>query len=45
VKIVAISGNISASAMLSVARRLGAVVVLEKPFDIDALLAAVSKAL
>ena len=45
VKIVAISGNISAGAMLSVAKRLGAVVVLEKPFDIDALLAAVNKAL
>lgn len=44
-RIVAISGNISAAAMLSVAKRLGAVVVLEKPFDIEALLAAVDKAL
>ncbi len=44
-KIVAISGNISASAMLSVAKRLGAIVVLEKPFALDALLAAVDKAL
>ena len=44
-RIVAISGNISASAMLSVAKRLGAVVVLEKPFDVEALLAAVDKAL
>jgi len=44
-KIVAISGNISASSMLSVAKKLGAIVVLEKPFAIDALLAAVDKAL
>lgn len=44
-KIVAISGNISAGAMLSVAKRLGALTVLEKPFAIDALLAAVNKAL
>lgn len=45
VKIVAISGNVSAGSMLSVAKRLGAVVVLEKPFALDALLAAVDRAL
>jgi len=44
-KIVAISGNISAGAVLSVARQLGAVVVLEKPFAMDDLLGAVRKAL
>ena len=43
-KIVAISGNISASSMLSVAR-VAVEMRLEKPFAIDALLAAVDKAL
>ncbi len=45
VKIVAISGNVSAPAMLSVAKRLGAVVVLEKPFALEALLDAVKQSI
>lgn len=37
-KIVAMSGNIAAGAMLSVARRLGSAAVLEKPFTLEQLL-------
>ena len=44
-KIIAISGDIAAEAMLSVARRLGTVATLEKPFTTEQLLAAVEKAL
>jgi CheY-like chemotaxis protein len=45
VKIVAMSGNVAGDTMLSVARRLGAVEVLEKPFTLEQLLTAVAKAL
>jgi two-component system response regulator (stage 0 sporulation protein F) len=44
-KVIAISGHTSAEAMLSVARRLGSVATLEKPFTAEHLLAAVQKAL
>jgi two-component system response regulator (stage 0 sporulation protein F) len=44
-KVIAISGNICADAMLSVARRLGSVATLEKPFTAEHLLAAIQKAL
>ena len=44
-KLIAISGNIAADAMLSVARRLGALMVLEKPFTPEQLLAAIEKVL
>jgi DNA-binding NtrC family response regulator len=44
--VIAISGgNVVSEAMLSVARELGAQEVLEKPFGMDALLAAVGKVL
>jgi DNA-binding NtrC family response regulator len=43
--IIAMSGNIATKAMLSVAQRLGAVGILEKPFPMDQLHAAVAKAL
>jgi len=45
IKVIAMSGNVGGEAMLSVARRLGAVEVLEKPFTLQQLLAAVGKAL
>jgi two-component system, chemotaxis family, chemotaxis protein CheY len=44
-KVIAISGNEAAGAMLTVARALGAVAALQKPFSSDELLAAVEKAL
>jgi CheY-like chemotaxis protein len=43
VRIIAMSGNIVADAMLSVARRLGSVAVLEKPFTQEQLLMTVEK--
>jgi|ERR1041385_75802 CheY-like chemotaxis protein len=43
--IIAISGNALGSDMLEVAKQLGAVAVLEKPFATEELLAAVNKAL
>ena len=45
VAIIAMSGKIAAGTMLSIAQRLGAVMVLQKPFLPDQLLAAVEKAL
>lgn len=45
VKIIAVSGNMVAEAMLSVARRLGSVAVLEKPFTTEQLLAAIERTL
>ena len=45
VKVIAMSGNNVADAMLSVARRLGTVAELGKPFTIEQLAAAVEKAL
>jgi len=44
-KVIAMSGNTSAEAMLSVARRLGSVATLQKPFTAQNLLAAVQNAL
>jgi CheY-like chemotaxis protein len=43
VKIIAMSGNTAASAMLTVAQRLGSVAVLEKPFTMQQLLEAVER--
>jgi DNA-binding NtrC family response regulator len=45
VSIIAMSGRTGASTMLAIARRLGAIGVLEKPFDPDQLLRAVDVAL
>jgi FixJ family two-component response regulator len=45
VHIIAMCGKVTAMPMLSAARRLGAVSVLQKPFVGDELLAAVAKAL
>jgi DNA-binding NtrC family response regulator len=45
VTIIAMSGRSSASTMLSIARRLGAVAVLEKPFQSEQLLSEVERAL
>jgi CheY-like chemotaxis protein len=45
VKVIAMSGNIAAEPMLSVARRLATVAVLEKPFSLPQLLATVDKAM
>ena len=45
VSIIAMSGRALAVTMLSIAQDLGAVVVLQKPFGRDELLAAVAKAL
>ncbi len=44
-KVIAMSGNIVADAMLSVARRLGTAAVLEKPFSFEQLKRAVEQAL
>jgi len=44
-KVIAISGHATADAMLSIARQLGSVATLEKPFTAEHLLAAVQKAL
>jgi DNA-binding NtrC family response regulator len=43
--IIAMSGKTSANTMLTIAKRLGAVAVLEKPFPPDRLLSAVKEAL
>ena len=45
VAIIAMSGKAGAGIMLSIARRLGAIEILEKPFHTEELLAAVEKAL
>jgi CheY-like chemotaxis protein len=45
IPVIAISGKSSSSGMLSVAQNLGAVAMLEKPFSMQDLLAAVHKAL
>jgi DNA-binding NtrC family response regulator len=45
VAIVAMSGKTTANAMLAVAQRLGAIGILEKPFQQDQLFQAVEKAL
>jgi CheY-like chemotaxis protein len=45
VKVIAVSGNTIGDKMLSVARRLGTVAVLEKPFTQEQLLAAIKKIL
>jgi DNA-binding NtrC family response regulator len=43
--IIAMSGRTGASTMLSVARRLGAIGILEKPFEADQLMRAVDEAM
>jgi DNA-binding NtrC family response regulator len=43
--IIAMSGRTGASTMLSIARRLGAFAILEKPFETDQLMQAVNGAL
>jgi len=45
VAIIAVSGRDTALTMLSIAQKLGAMEVLQKPFDVKVLLAAVDKAL
>ena len=45
VSIIAMSGRIAAGTMLSIAQKLGAVDVLQKPFVAEEILAAVGKAL
>jgi len=45
VAIIAMSGKLAAATMLSIAQKLGAVAVLQKPFVADELLSAVGKAL
>jgi CheY-like chemotaxis protein len=43
--IIAMSGRAIAGTMLSIARKLGAIQILQKPFSIDDVLQAVTKAL
>jgi DNA-binding NtrC family response regulator len=45
IKIIAMSGKPAGGTMLSIARRLGALAILQKPFSLEQLLQEVEKAL